>query len=169
MSIQAAGYVGAALIAASAAFVGLVLGKEQKTTEFRQAWINDQREDIAVLLSTARAAIRGSKGGELLQDFDIAHARVLLRENPDRAEWSFVLDEVSRLRSYAFTSVVPENVEKGCDRIVKLSRVLLKAEWNRVREGETWFVAAKRILPPAILLVAGALAYGRGFIVIGNQ
>ena len=172
MSIQAAGYVGAALIAASAAFVGLVLGKEQKTTEFRQAWINDQREDLAILMSAARAAAseigKSSERHKALRDFDVAHGRVLLRENPDTAEWHFVLAELERLRRYAFDTPLPKNVERGCEQVVALSRVLLKTEWNRVRRGETWFVAAKRVLPPAILLVAVALAYGKGFIVVGG-
>lgn len=167
MSIQAAGYVGAALIAATAAFVGLVLGKEQKTTEFRQDWINDQRDDLAVLIASARAAIRTNpKNEEGLKEFDLAHGRILLRENPNKAEWLFVLDEVERLRLYAFSSPVPVNVENACERIVDMSRTLLKAEWNRVRAGETWFIAAKRVLPPGILFVAAALAYGRGFIII---
>lgn len=167
MSIQAAGYVGAALIAASAAFVGLVLGKEQKTTEFRQDWINAQREDLAVLFATARAAgTRPKPSKTLLKEFDLAYGRMLLRENPDKPEWTFVIDEASRLRRYAFVTPVPLNVERGCERMVELSRFLLKAEWNRVREGEKWFAAAKRTLPPAILLVAAALAYGEGFIVI---
>jgi hypothetical protein len=39
MAVTAAAYVGAAVIAATAAFIGVVIGKEQKTTEFRQDWI----------------------------------------------------------------------------------------------------------------------------------
>lgn len=169
MSIPAVGYVGAALIAATAAFIGLVLGKEQKTTEFRQEWINSQRDDLAIVMATARAQFRAQKkdDDDLIKDFDLAHSRMLLRENPDKPEWLFVLDEVKRLRLYAFSSPIEGNVDCGCERIVDMSRALLKAEWNRVRGGETWFVAAKRILPPAILFVAAAFAYGRGFIIIG--
>jgi hypothetical protein len=48
--------------------------------------------------------------------------------------------------------------------VIELSRVLLKAEWTRVRAGESWFKAAKWVLPPAVFLVGVALAYGKGFI-----
>lgn len=167
MPIQAVGYVGAALIAASAAFVGLILGKEQKTTEFRQAWINAQREDLAIVMSSARTAVGKPESRKKVQrDFDAAHGRVLLRENPDAAEWHFVLAEIERLRRYAFDIPLPTNVDRSCERVITLSRALLKTEWNRVRRGETWFVATKFVLPPLILLVALALAYGKGFIVV---
>lgn len=121
-------------------------------------------------MSSAKAAfIKTDELDKVLRDFDVAHGRVLLRENPDAAEWHFVLAELERLRRYAFDTPLPMNVERGCERVVALSRVLLKTEWNRVRRGETWFVAAKRVLPPSILLVAAALAYGKGFIVVGGS
>src|SRR5687767_10885416 len=41
----------AAILAAVIAFVGTVLGKDQKTSEFRQAWIDSLREDLADFVS----------------------------------------------------------------------------------------------------------------------
>lgn len=40
-----------ALIAGSLAYLGLVLSKEQKVTEFRKAWIYELRTELASLLA----------------------------------------------------------------------------------------------------------------------
>lgn len=167
MAIAAAGYVGAALIAASAAFVGILLGKEQKTTEFRQDWINAQRNDVAAMLAlAANASADLTKNAKARAKFDEALGRVRLRENPDRPEWSSVIEELHRLRSAAFELRVPVTLADSDARIVQLSQRLLKDEWLRVRGGEPWFRAAKYCLPPLILLVGFMLAWGEGFIVI---
>lgn len=42
----------AAIIAAAAAGVGLVITKENKTSEFRQDWIDGLREELAELMET---------------------------------------------------------------------------------------------------------------------
>jgi hypothetical protein len=48
----------AALITAVISFVNLTLSKEQKTSEFRQAWIDGLRGDLAIFFSSARALCR---------------------------------------------------------------------------------------------------------------
>jgi hypothetical protein len=48
----------AALITAIISFVNLTLSKEQKTSEFRQAWIDGLRGDLAIFFSSARALCR---------------------------------------------------------------------------------------------------------------
>ncbi len=168
MSVTAAGYVGAAVIAATATFLGVVVGKEQKTTGFRQDWINAQREDLALMLACAlnARALCAEKRGEAMTRFDEAHGRVKLRENPEKQEWKYVLEELERLRSSAFVDQWQIDLTQYQTRIVELSQRLLKAEWTRVRAGETWFRAAKCLLPPTVLVVGLALAYGKGFIQI---
>lgn len=167
MAISAAGYVGAAVIAAGAAFVGMVLGKEQKTTEFRQDWINAQRNDIACMLALAANSSENLlDNAKPRANFDEAFARVRLRENPDTPEWNFVIAELCRLRSAAFEMRVSETVTASDQRVVALTQRLLKDEWMRVRGGERSFKVAKYVLPPTIFLVGVALAWGEGFIII---
>lgn len=166
MAVPAVGYVGAAVIAASAAWVGLILGKEQKTTEFRQDWINAQRSDLAKIVSIASNVGPADTRTTSMREFDEAFARVRLRENPDKHEWAQVLKAVERLRKSAFEQPSAEDVRIAGNAVVELSQRLLKTEWMRVRGGEPWFVALKWILPPAIALVGWGLAYGQGFIVI---
>ncbi len=166
MAVTAAAYVGAAVIAATAAFIGVVIGKEQKTTEFRQDWINAQRDDIAtVLAKTVNAkSLSGEQFSDALLAFDEAFNRIRLRENPEKKEWSAVLEALDRLRTTAFVTRLPVDLDFDTARVIELSQALLKAEWTRVRAGESWFKAAKWILPPAVFVVGVALAYGKGFI-----
>lgn len=46
MNDLSVGAVGAAMIAAFVSFLGLIIGKEQKTSEFRQAWIDALRSEL---------------------------------------------------------------------------------------------------------------------------
>ena len=111
MAVSAAAYVGAAVIAASAAFIGVVIGKEQKTTEFRQDWINAQRSDLALVLALASNA-RGQSAktkSEALVAFDEALNRIRLRENPEKEEWKSVLEALDRLRAAAY--IYPSEVD----------------------------------------------------------
>ena len=55
----AIGAIAAASIAGLLAFLGLIIAKENKTSEFRQAWIDSLRLDLSKLISNARA-IRGA-------------------------------------------------------------------------------------------------------------
>lgn len=49
------GTVGAASIAATVSMIGLVVAKENKTSEFRQEWINALRESISDAVSAVAA------------------------------------------------------------------------------------------------------------------
>ena len=51
----AVGAIGAALIAGVVSLLGLVISKEQKVSEFRQAWIDALRSDVASLISHVNA------------------------------------------------------------------------------------------------------------------
>jgi hypothetical protein len=146
--------VAAALIAAIIAFVGLIITKEQKTTEFRQDWINSQRADLALMMAYSRNAsgLEAKELAEAALRFDEAHGRVRLRENPKCPEWSIVLDALDRLRSEAFSTrafdVSPTN-----DWIVEMSQINLKKEWDRVKGGEFWFRHARWAVPTSGLIV----------------
>ena len=58
-----AGTVIGASIAAVIAFLGLVVSKEQKTSEFRQAWIDALRNDLAIYLSRINSAYDAAVAG----------------------------------------------------------------------------------------------------------
>src|SRR5271167_3688723 len=49
--------IAAALVAGGVAFLASVLSKEQKTSEFRQTWIDALREDISKLIGSTEVII----------------------------------------------------------------------------------------------------------------
>jgi hypothetical protein len=52
---QAVGAVAAALIAGLISLLGLIISKEQKVSDFRQAWIDALRSDIAAVITHAQS------------------------------------------------------------------------------------------------------------------
>ena len=107
----------AALIAGAIAFVNLTLTKEMKTSEFRQAWIDGLRDELAAFFGASRAFARATEGMQL---FDLnqvpqialpftaekisdlryqaaeTFSKVKLRLNPDEAEHNELLRLMKR-------------------------------------------------------------------------
>ncbi|RZF59037.1 hypothetical protein EWE75_24000 [Sphingomonas populi] len=149
--IGLAGGLVAGLIAAMSA----VIGKENKISEFRQAWIDAQRIDLATLTAEAVAyagEIESSKKVERLAAFDAAHARIELRENPEEEEWTAVRAELDALRE-DMLKPVPETVALRDRRmtILEAARLPLKANWTIVKTGEPWFRRFKNAIIVAIV------------------
>lgn len=78
------GVVTAATIAGLFSLVSLIISKENKVTEFRQAWIDAQRDDLAEVLALAISLEVAplEKRADNLAAFDRCFARILLRDNP---------------------------------------------------------------------------------------
>lgn len=153
------GAVGAALIAAVISVVGLILGKEQKTSEFRQAWIDALRSEIVVYLTQA-AAIRDKLGVTYASHdakvealvphyagLNQASNGIKLRLNPSEPlsanvlskmkEYEDLFSEDSKVKSDEL-----ENIEKD---LLSSSQNLLKYEWRRVKRGEFAFWFSKYV------------------------
>jgi len=149
--IGLAGGLVAGLIAAMSA----VIGKENKISEFRQTWIDAQRNDLATLTAEAIAYIREpepSKKTARLSTFDAAHARVELRENPKKEEWSAVRSELEALREEMLKSVPdPIALRDRRKTILEAARLPLKANWTIVKKGEPWFRRFKNAIIVAII------------------
>lgn len=175
-SIVAIATIVAALIAAAIAFVNLTLTKEQKTSEFRQAWIDALREDLASFFATARAFARASQellhfgGGkqgaplaiteEKISDlrYQIAetHYRIKLRLNVNESEHQ----ELLRLMSVAIekqqqmlagkgdTEAILQAIEKAAEYAPQI----LKFEWERVKKGELPYRLARNVFAPVTFI-----------------
>lgn len=170
----------AALITALISFVNLTLSKEQKTSEFRQAWIDGLREDLATFFSSARALCRtmqetrspnnndedvkgfrfgNDQVGKIRLEGADALYRVKLRLNKNEAEHQ----ELLRLLVAATNIQNRINIEKGDDytealdaieRASDYSQDILKKEWERVKKGERSFQIAKNRVMPAIMIIS---------------
>ena len=189
-SIAAIATLVAALITAAISFVNLTLTKELKTSEFRQAWIDGLREDLAGFFGAARAFARAveathvlgadykEKGILLLSDEKVSDLRyqaaetfskIKLRLNPDETEHIELLRLLKR-------AIDEQNAMLGnksdaastlaaIDAANEYARPVLKKEWRRVKEGELPFRIARNWLAPAIFLISVALIV---FIWIGK-
>ena len=172
-SIAAIATIIASLIAAAISFVNLTLTKEQKTSEFRQAWIDALREDLSSFFATARAFARasqelqhfggGNKDGaplsfteQAISDirYRIAETRyrIQLRLNPKEPEHiellrlmqSAIEKQQNALGSPASTDAALEAIE----RAAAYAPQILKTEWERVKRGELAFRLARNWFAP---------------------
>ena len=171
----------AALITGAISFVNLTLTKEQKTSEFRQAWIDSLREDLALFLGAARAFARAveavhtfgpdykekvtlpisdEKISDLRYQAAEAFCKIKLRLNPDEPEH----EELIRLLEHAIAQQNTMSVGKSdfnatlqaIETATEYARPLLKKEWERVKKGELAFRIARNWLAPIIVLLSFA-------------
>lgn len=167
------GAVGAAFIAALVSIFGLIIGKEQKVSEFRQAWIDDLRKCCVAYLvninaisdiirvKTAGSAVDSVKLVELYKQLNEASLGISLRLNasePTSQALSSIMGEFEVIAS-ANSSITPENIRPIESRFKKASQDLLKFEWTRVKRGEDIFVFTKKVILAIIILLICFVAY----------
>lgn len=164
----ALGAVIAACIAALVSLLSLIISKEQKTSEFRQAWIDALRADISAVVAHANA-IHGAAAAQFdtpaktweaaREDFvgiNQATANIRLRLNSKEKESQAILKSIKNLEAHLSPGVLDfrelDTIEK---QLVEDAQVLLKKEWLRVRSGEPVFQTAKWLF---LLLIAASVA-----------
>ncbi len=167
------GPITAALIAGSISFIITVLAKDQKTSEFRQSWIDSLRNDISdltsllsVILSVIRIKEHNGESEQkiiehmITKDSDFIKmeslaTRVKLRLNPKEHKKLFSLickitDDDNSFRN-------KEEADDIISKIVSESQIILKSEWKRVKKGEFSFRAVKFISLAVFISALAAL------------
>lgn len=146
------------IVAALVNGMQLIVGKENKVSEFRQEWINDQRSDLAKAIAMAEAARRTTDPEKLIErlaTFDEVHARIELRENPTTPEWTEARNSLDTLRKEILSAAPDETKLSECrTTILDVSRPPLKKNWTVVKDGETWFSVFKIAYATMIVIVA---------------
>lgn len=164
------GPLAAALVAGIISFVVTVLSKDQKTSEFRQAWIDGLRTDVAdfagivgAMVAVANAKhLRGDDAQSYLlerhDDFAKMQSlitKIRLRLNPDEH-----FEILAGLDFFgAGTSSTKEQMDQAVDDVVVATQKILKSEWSRVKQGEPAFKWLKRaslsliVIAPILALV----------------
>lgn len=173
------GAVGAALIAGLVSLLGLVIGKEQKVSEFRQAWIDELRRDIISYLVSINAisdALRLGKTRSAADDQSLisnykllnsASHGITLRVNADEEPAKNLLNSMAEFEDLASdnSNLTPTNIKLVEGKFIMYSKLLLKFEWNRVKKGESTFVITKRILygiiAAAFIFLGSALFFNK--------
>lgn len=161
------GPIVAACIAAVVSFLALVISKEQKTSEFRQAWIDGLREDLTEFAANLRRldeqptfvdlkAITGTTIKEIIETgneralrpdfFAENRLRLLqsryairLRLNPTEPGGEALLAQIDSALEVYYSS---GNVEEELQSLMALAQPFLKQEWKRVKRGEPVFRAS---------------------------
>lgn len=173
----------AALIAGAVSLVTITLSKEQKISEFRQAWIDALRADLASFLASARAFARAmdarrvhgpeskdpgktlftlEKVGEIRLAAAESLYRIQLRLNPEEADHKELLrllrqaiaDQNAVLQS---DEEVQKDVLAAVDRAADFAGPVLKAEWKVVKKGERPYRAIR--VSATVVVVLALLAF----------
>ncbi|MCC2974701.1 hypothetical protein [Massilia sp. IC2-476] len=167
----AIGSIVAAAIAGLVVFISTVLTKEQKTSEFRQVWIDELRKDVShYIASTIEIATlysyKKKKGDndlkflednlKVIQELQAIEYRILLRLNPKEHG-----NLISKLKDFRtdILALDPANASSKkmeatlTDALTQDCKDILKSEWERVKKGEPAF----RIVKFAAIIIAGIL------------
>ena len=169
----AIGSITAAVIVGIVGLLTLITTKEQKTSEFRQAWIDAVREDLACFMSgvnSLRDIDRMDKDADKHWElagpyYDMANKalfRLKLRLNPAELPCQEMINTMTEIEQQ-FTFGVDPSASKlaGLEhKLVIQSQRVLKAEWMRVRDGEITFRVAKWVFAVLIAVFAGAFLLG---------
>lgn len=174
------GAISAAFIAGGISFLMAVLSKDQKTSEFRQIWIDGLRNEIADLVSLFyvmtdlfREMVREGPTQARLNEFlnqnveyfcklEMAEAKIKLRLNPD--EHQKLLRLIKSLHDYVRSDQLHQanDANELADNLVRESQLVLKMEWRRVKRGETVFVATKVV---SLLILVTAFIVGVAYAI----
>jgi hypothetical protein len=173
----------AACLGGAFTLIGLLISKDQRVSEFRQAWIDELRKDIAELIAHSHQIHAYIFGLELpmlkgdpryetylnatRDDFielNKASTRIKLRLNREECDSRLILDSMSELENIFGAILKSPNLDsvekiKGvADALERIAPPLLKKEWNRVKRGENIYYFARW---GALLLfaLAGLSAY----------
>jgi hypothetical protein len=162
-------------IAGTFTLLGLVVSKEQKVSEFRQTWIDALREEIAEFVSHAlwfqaevhqlvvSEARDRSKFLDRVRESYLAVTRsaskIRLRLNPSESNSKAVLQCMRRVEGCIERSLSGDECESIMPHIVSVQEaaaILLKSQWERVKEGERDYRRAKRAAQ-ALIIILGVL------------
>lgn len=174
--IAAASALVASAIAGLFSLAGLFISKEQDTSKFRQAWIDELRKDIASLIAHAYQihaylllaaeadyVMRWKATREDYVELNRASTRIKLRLNRDECESRLILKSLSEMEglfkelklTVNRTDISLEKIDSIATSLERDAPPLLKKEWVRVKEGEPIYRYAK--WSAGILLIASAI------------
>lgn len=136
-----------ALVIAALAVIGtvvsLVISKEQKTSEFRQAWITELRTSLVQLLATYEVLKKDSVADvndikEAFKKINATSSEIYLRLNhgmPSEEEKK-LREIITSLNVQVSAGTNSADLKLYFDAYTNASHAVLKKEWERVKRGE---------------------------------
>ncbi|AWB57598.1 hypothetical protein [Colwellia sp. Arc7-D] len=166
------------IIAAVVSFVGLIIAKDHKISEFRQSWINDFRSDVSELmgclnniaakfmLADKDPATKKVNGVNFIESahelFNEAHRliyKLKLMLNPKKDhELISALDAIESMIMSHDKMAETGHFTQVTEKLYLLSHKTLKSEWTRVKKGEVVFQLTKWLLIIGIGLFVSSYA-----------
>ncbi len=161
----AVGVVIAAGITGLISLLGLIISKEQKTSEFRQQWIDSLRNEISELIgytetgiqhltvilrdkkATPKVCITPSDSFDKVKteimESEKYYTRILLRVNPKKHKE--LMGSLKKLKEVFNSDNIPspEKLDEIETELIQVTQRTLKSEWDRVKKGEPIFKFAK--------------------------
>tara|TARA_R110002126_G_C10464877_1_gene500614 strand:+ start:201 stop:788 length:588 start_codon:yes stop_codon:yes gene_type:complete len=156
------GVILAAFIGGFFTLISLIISKEQKTSEFRQEWIDDLRQEIsdhiaALTMLSAMRQYQTVSDEDFLKSVSEEQQRVTttftaikLRINPSESNNNLkqlnnnFLTKLEYCRSL-YNDSDWEGARRCCNELTDAAVPMLKAEWERVKQGENTYILTKRI------------------------
>jgi hypothetical protein len=153
--------VAAALIGGAISFIITILSKEQKTSDYRQIWIDAVRCDISdylAMIGTLSAFVlhNNSKGPTSAENYfterhddyiklDALLIRITLRLNAknDKKLIGQIKEIKLLLKADPTNELYLTNISNLCEDIISEYGFMLKSEWKRVKRGEPTFFITK--------------------------
>ncbi|HHB7301286.1 TPA: hypothetical protein ACN7BG_003379 [Klebsiella pneumoniae] len=177
-----------AFLAAIGAMISLVITKELKTSEFRQAWISELRQALSNLLGYYEVLKKDSIASDeerksAYRGVTVIQSEIYLRlnhSNPSTEETT--LREAIKSLNIKVSSGTPSSeLKDDIDNFTMASHNVLKKEWNRVKRGELLYFSMKWLCIAVFVICLIALAVficnhwsvivdvllGRDFVILG--
>ncbi|WP_143479580.1 hypothetical protein [Aquipseudomonas alcaligenes] len=167
------GSIFAAVVAGAISLISLVISKENKTSEFRQLWIDSLRSELSLYVSHSMEIYRhrrwekeqhGEKWESIVDSYLKANeliTKIRLRLNPKEKSSRKILSMLREYEVMFSDNAIPE--DRDFNRLnhafVGESQRLLKSEWNRVRNGEIVFQVVRSASFSVLMVGLIALAY----------
>lgn len=172
LSGMSIGAVGAAFIAAVASILGLIISKENKVSDFRQAWIDALRAELTSYLSSINAIADasqlsyesyGEKVAKLSSQYTLlntANFMISLRLNPEEEDARHIMECMNDFQNVLSAEKVNIRELKRIEGSFLLSsKKLLKKEWSRVKTGEKAFRFVKHFTMCIIIAIVAYVIF----------
>lgn len=196
--LPAAVTLAAALIAGGIARSNLIVAKETKISEFRQAWVDALREELAILFSSTRTMARATqetrapssgtntkfhisqvKITEIRHAAAETHYKIKLRLNVTQSDHLALLEMLGAMmdaqnKYLAAVNADIKEVFEAAKRASDQAALVLKSEWETVKQGEKAYRSAVKtsthiLKGTGILLVAIVVGVPAYVFIFKNQ
>jgi hypothetical protein len=159
LSPAAVGYIIAAMITGLISLISLIIIKENKVSEFRQAWIDALITDFSATIAHVKALqttlFLGGDDPVLVWEkaraeyiaANRAMSSIRIRLNPLETQSVNVFNLLDMLEGQiSKTPIDLSNINEIVKKLIVEAHTLLKGEWTRVRRGERVFRYTCRVL-----------------------